>query len=141
MTGLFFPQTCILQCLSECLGHLPVEMFDEITSGDCTDNQTVVRGVFVRSYLVGKGLQPIALLNSCIDSAFNIEWYVTLTQSHIDKSAADNLNNMFAHLLKLYLNKRTSIDDGKIINLPLITMFLKVVCSRGDRKHLYVGKG
>ena len=64
--------------LAECLRHIPDTLLDKLTTGDCIDKDSVIRGTFIRSFLVANGNQPITLLNSCIDAAFNIEWYVLI---------------------------------------------------------------
>lgn len=68
-------QPAILNQLAKCLNHLPDSQFDQLTSNDCKDPESVYRGTFVRSFLIGQGLQPIALLNSCVDAAFNTNRY------------------------------------------------------------------
>ncbi|XP_053406121.1 focadhesin-like isoform X2 [Mercenaria mercenaria] len=73
----------VLINLAECLRHIPDTMLDKLTTDDCKDRHSVIRGTFIRSFLVGNGDQPVTLLNSCIDAAFNIEcerntvlWYL-----------------------------------------------------------------
>ena len=69
-------QVSTLSGLSSCLCHLPDNIIDQIFAADCEGEDSIYRGTFVRCYLVGNGLQPIALLNSCIDAAFNNDnWY------------------------------------------------------------------
>ena len=57
--------------LSSCLSHMPDQLIDQILSADCEGPDAIYRGTFVRCYLVSNGHQPIALLNSCVDAAFN----------------------------------------------------------------------
>ncbi|XP_071110148.1 focadhesin-like [Haliotis cracherodii] len=54
--------------MSECLSNLPDEILDEVTLEDFSEDQTFVKGTFVRCFLIANGRQPVALLNSCIDA-------------------------------------------------------------------------
>ena len=67
-------QVTYLSGLSSCLSLLPDAVIDQMLSADCQGPDSVYRGTFVRCYLVGNGHQPVALLNSCIDAAFNTDW-------------------------------------------------------------------
>ncbi|XP_052281893.1 focadhesin-like isoform X6 [Dreissena polymorpha] len=59
--------------LAECMSHVPDKILHQLTSGDCQCADSLLRGTQVRCYLVSHGCQPIALLNSCIDAAFNLD--------------------------------------------------------------------
>ncbi|XP_071151184.1 focadhesin-like [Mytilus edulis] len=55
----------------ECFTEVPDQIFDKITSDDLTTEDSCYKGMFIRCYLVSKGKQPMATLNSCIDQAIN----------------------------------------------------------------------
>ncbi|XP_063431997.1 focadhesin-like isoform X2 [Mytilus trossulus] len=61
-----------LMCIfGECFTEVPDQIFDKITSDDFTTEDSCYKGMFIRCYLVSKGKQPMATLNSCIDKAIN----------------------------------------------------------------------
>ena len=57
--------------MSECLSHVPDEIYDNITLNDCTREICSLRGFFIGCSMVARGHQPITLLNGLIDSALN----------------------------------------------------------------------
>ena len=81
---------------------------------------------------------------------YAIEWHV-LTLSTYNKSAVDDFENNYAKILNKFINERKIIQQswkycGKMRNCSswaissFAMMFSKVVCCRGVRKRLYVGK-
>ncbi|KAK3097709.1 hypothetical protein FSP39_012361 [Pinctada imbricata] len=60
-----------LHLIAECLGSIPDDLFDSVTEADSQSEESFMKGLFVRCYLVGQGRQPIAVLNSFIDACIS----------------------------------------------------------------------